>query len=119
MVTLQDVEQGTHLHYEADIQMGGKLAQLGGRLLQGAASSFANQFFADFAAALTGSTDTDTRARFESVPRAASSPRTTRTGEIPDGAISWKTFALAGWGTRGAGRLSPQITILRKAGLQN
>lgn len=35
----------THLSYEADAQIGGKLAQIGGRLIQGAAQAYIDGFF--------------------------------------------------------------------------
>jgi carbon monoxide dehydrogenase subunit G len=43
-VHLEDVEGGTALHYTATAQLGGKLAQLGSRLV----GSVANKFLADF-----------------------------------------------------------------------
>lgn len=51
-VTLTEVEGGTNLHYDVDAQVGGKIMQLGGRLIDGAARKLADQFFADFAKAL-------------------------------------------------------------------
>jgi len=44
----------TILHYEVDAQIGGKLAQLGQRLIAGAAKKMADDFFAKFAAAVAG-----------------------------------------------------------------
>lgn len=52
LVTLSEVEGGTNLHYDVDAQVGGKIMQLGGRLIDGAARKLADQFFADFAKAL-------------------------------------------------------------------
>jgi carbon monoxide dehydrogenase subunit G len=53
-VTLADAEEGgTLLSYRAEAQVGGKLAQLGQRLLAGTARKMADQFFANFAEALT------------------------------------------------------------------
>ena len=42
----------TVLHYEVDAQIGGKLAQLGQRLVNGAAKKLADDFFVRFAAAV-------------------------------------------------------------------
>jgi carbon monoxide dehydrogenase subunit G len=53
-VTLVEVAEGTRLSYKAEAQVGGKLAQLGQRLLAGAAKKIADKFFANFAAALGG-----------------------------------------------------------------
>lgn len=44
---------GTVLHYDAKAQIGGKLAQLGSRLIDATARALADQFFAKFAAAVT------------------------------------------------------------------
>jgi carbon monoxide dehydrogenase subunit G len=53
VVTLVDApEGGTVLNYRAEAQVGGKLAQLGQRLLAGTARKMADQFFANFAEAL-------------------------------------------------------------------
>jgi hypothetical protein len=52
-VNLSDAEEGgTLLSYRAEAQVGGKLAQLGQRLLAGTARKMADQFFANFAEAL-------------------------------------------------------------------
>lgn len=51
-VRLEDAEGGTRLVYEAEAKVGGKLAQLGGRLIDGFAKKMADQFFDDFKAAL-------------------------------------------------------------------
>ena len=41
-------EGGTVLRYQADLQVGGKLAQIGSRLVSGAARKIADDFFASF-----------------------------------------------------------------------
>jgi carbon monoxide dehydrogenase subunit G len=52
-VTLSDSEGGgTLLKYDVDAQIGGKLAQLGQRLINGAAKKMADDFFARFAEAV-------------------------------------------------------------------
>jgi carbon monoxide dehydrogenase subunit G len=43
----------TVLHYEVDSQIGGKLAQLGGRLIDSTAKKLANDFFSKFVAIVT------------------------------------------------------------------
>ena len=40
----------TVLHYEVHAQVGGKLAQIGGRLIDGTAKKLARQFFTSFSA---------------------------------------------------------------------
>jgi uncharacterized protein len=49
---LVDREGGTLLSYYVDAQIGGKLAQLGQRLINRAAKKMADEFFANFAQAL-------------------------------------------------------------------
>jgi carbon monoxide dehydrogenase subunit G len=49
-VTLQAKDGGTLLVYNVEAQIGGKLAQLGQRLINGAAKKMADQFFENFAA---------------------------------------------------------------------
>jgi carbon monoxide dehydrogenase subunit G len=48
-VTLVDNNGGTLLSYGVDAQIGGKLAQLGQRLINGAAKKLADEFFVRFA----------------------------------------------------------------------
>lgn len=51
-VKLTDIPEGTKLAYDVEAQVGGKLAQLGSRLIDGVAKKMADQFFTDFAAAV-------------------------------------------------------------------
>ncbi len=55
-VALSPSETGTKLAYNVDAQIGGKLAQLGGRLINGVAKKLADEFFANFARAVSGGT---------------------------------------------------------------
>lgn len=48
-VTLTETETGTLLAYDAKAEIGGKLAQLGSRLVQSTAKKLAAKFFAKFA----------------------------------------------------------------------
>jgi carbon monoxide dehydrogenase subunit G len=48
-------EDVTNLAYQVDAQIGGKLAQLGGRLIDSTAKKLAGEFFQNFAAALAPS----------------------------------------------------------------
>jgi hypothetical protein len=52
-VRLADAEGGTRMSYDVEATVGGKLAQLGGRLINGVARKYADEFFANFAKALT------------------------------------------------------------------
>jgi hypothetical protein len=52
-VTLAPKDGGTLLSYAVDAQIGGKLAQIGQRLVNGAAKKMADDFFQKFAAAVS------------------------------------------------------------------
>src|SRR4030088_1183521 len=53
-VTLAEKDGGTLLTYNVEAQIGGKLAQLGQRLINGSAKKLADEFFANFAKAVQG-----------------------------------------------------------------
>ncbi|MBB6486467.1 carbon monoxide dehydrogenase subunit G [Rhizobium lusitanum] len=53
-VVLKEDGNDTILQYEAKAQVGGKIAQLGSRLVDSSAKKLAQQFFADFTAAING-----------------------------------------------------------------
>src|SRR6266436_8572502 len=55
VVALSPKDGGTLLTYNVEAQIGGKLAQLGQRLIAGAAKKLADEFFANFAKAVGGS----------------------------------------------------------------
>jgi len=52
-VSLTEIPEGTKLSYQAEANVGGKIAQLGQRLLAGTAKKIADKFFSNFTAALT------------------------------------------------------------------
>ena len=53
-VALTDQDGGTLLTYNVEAQIGGKLAQLGQRLINGSAKKIADEFFGNFAKAVQG-----------------------------------------------------------------
>lgn len=53
-VSLEDDNGATILRYEVQADVGGKLAQLGGRLIEGTARKLAGDFFNSFSEAVTG-----------------------------------------------------------------
>jgi carbon monoxide dehydrogenase subunit G len=53
-VALTDKDGGTLLTYNVEAQIGGKLAQLGQRLINGSAKKIADEFFNNFAKAVQG-----------------------------------------------------------------
>jgi uncharacterized protein len=53
-VTLEEIPEGTRLSYDVEANIGGKLAQLGSRLIDGVAKKMADEFFAKFAENVKG-----------------------------------------------------------------
>lgn len=53
-VTLTAIEGGTRLAYEVEASVGGKIAQLGSRIIDGFAKKMADEFFTRFQEALEG-----------------------------------------------------------------
>lgn len=73
-VVLEDApEGGTLLRYDARSQVGGKLAQLGTRLVEGAARGYAEAFFTAFKAEVEGSSEAPPAAPVEA-PAAEAAP---------------------------------------------
>ncbi|MCA0921149.1 CoxG family protein [Pseudooceanicola nanhaiensis] len=58
-VTLADHEEGTLLSYDVEAKVGGKLAQLGSRIIDGFARKMADQFFTRFQEVLEGPAEGD------------------------------------------------------------
>ncbi|KZY05979.1 MULTISPECIES: CoxG family protein [unclassified Sulfitobacter] len=57
-VRLTEKDGGTELSYEVDAKVGGKLAQLGSRIIDGFAKKMADQFFDNLQTSLEGGTET-------------------------------------------------------------
>lgn len=55
-VQLNEIPEGTELVYEVDAKVGGKIAQLGNRIINGFATKMANAFFDNFQAHVQGDT---------------------------------------------------------------
>ena len=58
-VRLEDSETGTRLIYDVEAKVGGKLAQLGSRIVDGFAKKMTDQFFARLEAVLEGPSEDD------------------------------------------------------------
>ncbi len=58
-VTFTPIEGGTRLAYEVEASVGGKLAQLGSRLIDGFAKKMADEFFERFQASVEGPAEGD------------------------------------------------------------
>ena len=52
IVRLEEIPEGTRLIYDVEANVGGKIAQLGARLINGVAKKLADEFFAKFAEAV-------------------------------------------------------------------
>ena len=55
-VRLTDAPGGTTLNYDVDAAVGGKLAQIGARLIEGTARKLADEFFSAFTKIVSGQT---------------------------------------------------------------
>jgi uncharacterized protein len=80
-VSLSDAAGGTLLRYDVEAHVGGKIAQLGARLVDGVAKNMADKFFANFAAAAggpapSGAAEPLTRAAHASPVESPVDPRT-------------------------------------------
>ena len=65
-VTLEPLaDGGTRLSYEVEARVGGKLAQLGSRIIDGFAKKMADQFFVNLQAAIEGPVEDETEAETE------------------------------------------------------
>ncbi|WP_333835236.1 CoxG family protein [Rubrimonas sp.] len=73
-VSLADAPGGTELSYGVEVKMGGKIAQLGSRLIDGFARKLADQFFGAFKAQVEG----PDAAPVEAAPPSPAAPETAR-----------------------------------------
>ncbi|MEX3808977.1 CoxG family protein [Paraburkholderia sp. BR13439] len=89
-VTLEaDGDAATKLSYTANAQVGGKLAQIGSRLVDGAARKIAGEFFKRLSAQLSGDNSADEAAdgdaSVDTEAEAASASEQTESNEAADG----------------------------------
>jgi len=77
-VTLAPVEAGTRIDYVVNARVGGKLAQIGSRLIDGAAAKLADDFFARFAERTGASAGPTTEATVAPPTEIAAAVRTMR-----------------------------------------
>jgi len=78
-VELSPAEAGSRIDYAVNAQVGGKLAQIGSRLIDGAAAKVADDFFACFVARAGAGPPGTTEAAAAPPPELASALRTMRT----------------------------------------
>ena len=74
LVTLTEDGGATILKYDVDADVGGKLAQIGGRLLEGTSKKLAGEFFDNFETALKGGTDEEAAPAAETPEAGAEAP---------------------------------------------
>lgn len=67
VVTLEEIPGGTRLTYDVEAAVGGKLAQLGSRIIDGVAKKMADEFFTRFQESVEGPAVDGTTAPQESV----------------------------------------------------
>ncbi|MCE8419423.1 carbon monoxide dehydrogenase subunit G [Rhodovulum sulfidophilum] len=65
-VTLEEIAEGTRLAYDVDVEIGGKLAQLGSRMIHGVAHKLSDQFFTRFKEVVEGPEEAEDPAAEES-----------------------------------------------------
>ncbi len=73
-VSLEDDGENTVLTYELDASVGGKLAQLGGRLIDGAAKKLADEFFSRLGEVIAGEEEETPQEAEDDEPEAADEP---------------------------------------------
>ena len=84
-VRLSEAPAGTLLDYEVSAQVGGKIAQIGSRLIDGAARKISDDFFSAFEARLVGDAAAVASAGSASVEGTATEPRSTEPAGSPTG----------------------------------
>lgn len=88
--------EGTRLAYEADADIGGKIASVGGRLIQGVAKKTADDFFAGFGRVLTGGAEASATATVGAATRAVAPTTGPAAGHIPlIDRVAWLSVGLA------------------------
>ncbi|WP_103333428.1 CoxG family protein [Pseudotabrizicola formosa] len=60
VVRLEPIPEGTRLSYDVEANVGGKLAQLGSRIIDGFAKKMADEFFSRFQTAVEGPAEPET-----------------------------------------------------------
>jgi len=74
VVTLEPSGDGTMLRYECDAQIGGKLAQMGARLIDATSRKMADEFFGRFAEHMTAEQAVETPAPSSAAPATLAEP---------------------------------------------
>ncbi len=89
VVTLEPSGTGTLLRYECDAQIGGKLAQMGARLIDATSRKMADEFFGRFAEHMTAELPVEIPASSSPEPAIAAEPRATAGPLAPKKRAIW------------------------------
>lgn len=108
LVRLTEDGDGTLLTYEVSAQIGGKLAQLGGRMIDATARTMASAFFRQFAAEISGDGQTSAVASGSAAPTPVAAPALAATGS----ALVTRTMPRGRWLYLLAGLLSGAVGAL-------
>ena len=89
-VTLEPIPEGTRLTYDVDASVGGKIAQLGSRIVDSFAKKMADEFFARFQDAVEPPTEEELAAAAEAEAAAAEAAEEAEaTGDSTDHKKGW------------------------------
>ncbi len=112
-VALHDEDDGraTRLVYSLEAKIGGRLAQIGSRLVQGAARKYADAFFARFTELVAEDARQEEGAAHVDEESPASVPAGEPSGPAASGSTAQETAEAAGEKSGGSGGLSPWIWV--------
>jgi uncharacterized protein len=117
-VKLEDAAEGTLLAYEADADVGGRMGQVGGAIIEATAKQWVNTFFKRFRdvvtlpPAATAVAATDRAASAAAIPSCATAqaaPPAARQGMLPWWLVSVFAAALAGFILGGTGGFASSV----------
>ena len=122
-VALSDIEMdgsaGTRLAYEVEAKVGGKLAQLGGRVVDGVAGRMSDQFFDRFKEVVEGpgdgASEPGPRMTAEAAPEPAGAPATAGVSAAPADAATAAAAEPSGEGSEKKGWLRRMVSRDRPA----
>lgn len=98
LVTLVEEGDKTRLRYDAEADLGGKIAQLGGRLIQSVAAKVAADFFSAFGRQVSGEEAAVVAVAAKPKP-ASHTPARAFGAQVRGEGHGWRMMAFAGWAT--------------------
>jgi len=117
VVKLSEADDATVLNYTADAQVGGKIAQIGARLIDGTARKLADEFFSKFSEVVGGGAAVSDA----TPPAAATAAASASDGGAPPVAVSMAsaTPATAGGGVNSTGSAARPATDSAERGYKH